>query len=264
MEEDKDEGTLYFIYTHTTCWQPDDLLLDIKKWDESVKRKAADMIDNIQRWCPPLDNSTSSAHTTEDSQIVVKVEPSDVVKVEETDGENMCSGNDVTIELNVVTEETNGNILVENVQREEDVPMLPTEVVQEGVDDTQLGSSSAMAVTATTTTREKSYQCKQCEKSFTVRQNLTHHLRTHTGEKPYKCEHCGKLFAQMGNLKHHLRTHTGEKPYKCEHCGKSFAQIGNLKRHTLTHTGEKPFKCEKCQKSFARKHRLKSHQLVHK
>ena len=106
--EDKDEGTLYYLYTYTTCWQPDDLLLDIKRWDESVKRKAADMIDNIQTWCPTLDNNNSGAHATEASKIVVKVEPLDVVKEEETDAENMRCDNDVTlpIELNVVTEET--------------------------------------------------------------------------------------------------------------------------------------------------------------
>ena len=275
MEEDKDEDTLYY-YTHTTCWQRDDLLLDIKRWDESVKRKAADMIDNIQMWCPALDNNNSSALTTEDSKIVVKVEPldevkvepvsvMDVVKKEETDGENMRSDNDVTLstELNdLVTDETDGDILVENVQREE-VHVFPTEVVQEGpVDDTQLGSSSAMVVTATTTSTTTAttsihgdipHKCKQCGESFATRSSLKRHIFTHADKKSYNCSLCSRSFSQYITLKHHLLMHT----HTCKQCEKSFATSQSLRQHLLTHNGEKPFKCEHCGKSFAQKSYLK-------
>ena len=114
----------------------------------------------------------------------------------------------------------------------EEVPMFlnhSTEVVTEEVIDDipQEGSSSAMVVTTTTTTRnygDKPHTCEQCEKSFTIRQNLTHHICTHTGEKPCKCKLCEKSFSQSSHLKRHLLTHIREKPHSCKLCGKSFAR----------------------------------------
>ena len=79
------------------------------------------MIDNIQRWCPTLDNNNISAQATDDTQIVVKVEPvsvMDEVKVEETVGRDSDSDATFPTRLNndLVTDETDGDILVENVQ----------------------------------------------------------------------------------------------------------------------------------------------------
>ena len=60
---------------------------------------------------------------------------------------------------------------------------------------------------------------------FVVKENtemdeksLDFKTKTTGDDKPYQCSHCDKTFSLKGNLTTHLRTHTGEKPYQCSHC----------------------------------------------
>ncbi|CAL4142077.1 unnamed protein product, partial [Meganyctiphanes norvegica] len=46
-----------------------------------------------------------------------------------------------------------------------------------------------------TITDEKLYQCKQCDKCFSLNSHLITHQRTHAKEKPYQCNYCGKDFS---------------------------------------------------------------------
>jgi len=50
---------------------------------------------------------------------------------------------------------------------------------------------------------EKPFHCGYCEKSFSVKDYLTKHIRTHTGEKPYTCPYCDKRFTQRSALTVH-------------------------------------------------------------
>ena len=109
----------------------------------------------------------------------------------------------------------------------------------------------------------KRYRCDQCDKVFTLQQNLKHHLRIHTGDKPYKCDQCDRAFTQKGSLTYHVRTHSGEKPYKCDQCDRAFTQKGSLTYHLRTHTGEKPFQCDQCDKAFKNKYHLTAHFRTH-
>ena len=48
-------------------------------------------------------------------------------------------------------------------------------------------------------------------------------MKFHSGEKPHICEECEKTFTLSNELKVHIRYHSGERPYQCTECGKAFA-----------------------------------------
>ena len=56
----------------------------------------------------------------------------------------------------------------------------------------------------------RKYHCSQCDKAYTLKWKLKHHMKTH-GEKTHQCKLCEKAFIYKYHLKRHIRTHTGEK-----------------------------------------------------
>ncbi|XP_046408557.1 zinc finger protein 845-like [Ischnura elegans] len=110
---------------------------------------------------------------------------------------------------------------------------------------------------------EKSYSCSVCKTSFSLRNDLVSHMRSHTGGRPFSCNECEKSFSRKSHLVCHFRTHTGEKPFTCNECEKSFSDESALGKHVRSHTGEKPHSCSICSKSFAEKRSLNVHIRSH-
>ncbi|XP_064123204.1 zinc finger protein 710 isoform X5 [Loxodonta africana] len=111
--------------------------------------------------------------------------------------------------------------------------------------------------------RQKRWQCRMCEKSYTSKYNLVTHILGHNGIKPHSCPHCSKLFKQPSHLQTHLLTHQGTRPHKCQVCHKAFTQTSHLKRHMLLHSEVKPYSCHFCSRGFAYPSELKAHEVKH-
>ncbi|CAL4089312.1 unnamed protein product, partial [Meganyctiphanes norvegica] len=61
--------------------------------------------------------------------------------------------------------------------------------------------------------------------------NHEKHLMTHTGEKLHHCNQCDKNFSLKQNLVSHERTHTGENLFKCSQCDECYSRQSSLNRH---------------------------------
>ncbi|XP_063684841.1 zinc finger and BTB domain-containing protein 16-A-like isoform X1 [Bolinopsis microptera] len=106
---------------------------------------------------------------------------------------------------------------------------------------------------------QRKFQCDKCPSSFDKQHQLSLHYRSHTNEKPYRCQICQRQFAVNDALIRHMRIHTGERPYACNVCGKRFAQKSGLTYHSYLHTGNRPYKCTTCGQGFVHRQALKQH-----
>lgn len=125
-------------------------------------------------------------------------------------------------------------------------------------------SSEEPTVTATVSRRSlgspsRVYVCDACGRSFTKKERLMLHERTHSGERPFECETCGRRFSLAGNLRRHLPLHSGHKPFMCELCGRTFIRRAYLEDHLAVHVTAHPYACSLCPKRFNSGGQLRLH-----
>ena len=110
--------------------------------------------------------------------------------------------------------------------------------------------------------KHKSFECKECEETFsTFHYYNMHKMKVHKG-KNVECPYCGKMFYKR-SLKEHIRNihETGEFP--CDQCDKIFPSKNYLTSHKIQRhpvvEKEKTFHCDFCDGKFISAALLQSH-----
>ncbi|KAG8175753.1 hypothetical protein JTE90_029238 [Oedothorax gibbosus] len=77
--------------------------------------------------------------------------------------------------------------------------------------------------------------CTNCRKTFTRKDELTRHMKTHAkGSIGLDCKVCDKVFTREDNLARHMKKHESEE-HVCPECPKTFIRKDILTRHLATH-----------------------------
>ncbi|XP_033639003.1 uncharacterized protein LOC117299562 [Asterias rubens] len=141
-----------------------------------------------------------------------------------------------------------------------------------------ISQRSTLKMHKLTRTKKRPYNCKNCGKSFPIKQNL----QSDSKKRPNQCDKCGNAFTMCYNLSRYMKVHgttelvcdswevslhkltkTKERPYKCKTCDKSFPMKQSLQRHQTVHTKERPYQCKKCGNAFSMLFNLSRHMKVH-
>ena len=87
----------------------------------------------------------------------------------------------------------------------------------------------------------KTFKCKVCDASYTLKQALDHHNGSiHEGKKPLECKLCSATLAsKRGLVLHNKAVHEGTK-FDCKFCEKTFSFSTNIKKHiSSVHEGRR-------------------------
>ncbi|XP_055944492.1 gastrula zinc finger protein XlCGF49.1-like [Argiope bruennichi] len=106
------------------------------------------------------------------------------------------------------------------------------------------------------------YVCNICDKPFPNETEMQTHHRQHFG-KCFQCKECNKYFSSKNNLIIHSQTHIVTKSFECEICNEKFHCKIDLQRHYQVHINIRPFACNSCDKTFKTQKRLTVHLMDH-
>ncbi|CAL1526519.1 unnamed protein product, partial [Lymnaea stagnalis] len=109
----------------------------------------------------------------------------------------------------------------------------------------------------------RKYRCKECNKTFKLRKDLTRHVKTHAASRKYSCSVCNSGFPTKPLLKRHMSTHTDNRSYSCQECSTICNSVAELREHKRSHPHVRAFSCTICAYSAKRQKDLTKHMLVH-
>lgn len=122
---------------------------------------------------------------------------------------------------------------------------------------------------------QKTFQCNQCEKSYTNNSHLRRHIKTSHELKPVVneivCRHpgCHQGFTNFSNMERHFsQTHIVSLPYECKEndCKMKFHRKFQLKKHLKeSHDiGSFTYACNECEQGFFNQVTYFRHLTTHK
>lgn len=85
---------------------------------------------------------------------------------------------------------------------------------------------------------KRQYPCPHpdCENKYASKNNVRRHLKfAHPNYHQFQCEQCGKVLSSRQNFNQHLHIHTGARPFICHLCGVCFRQGSQLSIHKRIH-----------------------------
>ena len=74
------------------------------------------------------------------------------------------------------------------------------------------------------------YVCAHCKRVQRTERRVSHYNQCQSN-KQHICKDCNRGFAKRSNLTQHRRVHGDKKPWKCRECKKGFARKETLRRH---------------------------------
>lgn len=102
--------------------------------------------------------------------------------------------------------------------------------------------------------------CDKCDKHFGCARELDKHkaLRCYHKAVDYKCDLCPEVFSDKTNIRSHVTSHR-RYPHRCKICKLYFDCYTKLIFHQSQCTRKRPFGCLKCKRFIMTKDRLKKH-----
>ncbi|XP_029359555.1 zinc finger protein 1035 [Echeneis naucrates] len=122
------------------------------------------------------------------------------------------------------------------------------------MEDSSKNSESNKEQQSSKVKKPVTYQCSECDQSFTDGLLLISHLEEHGRQEQEKksatCTKCGRVFISQGHLQKHMKIHGFDQKYPCPDCTKVANTISELEIHRTCHDQNRPYVCKLCDQRF--------------